>query len=63
MTLRDAKENSRAKGDAAKKGSHTKWSHPKLKDKVVLSGNDGADAKAYQEKDVNNFLRELEEKQ
>jgi len=45
------------------KGSHTKWSHPKLKDKVVLSGNDGADAKAYQEKDVNNFLRELEEKQ
>jgi predicted RNA binding protein YcfA (HicA-like mRNA interferase family) len=45
------------------KGSHTKWSHPKLKDKVVLSGNNGADAKAYQEKDVNNFLRELEEKQ
>jgi predicted RNA binding protein YcfA (HicA-like mRNA interferase family) len=30
------------------KGSHTKWFHPLLTGKVVLSGKDGADAKLYQ---------------
>ena len=41
------------------KGSHTKWSHSLLKGKIVLSGNDGSDAKAYQEKDVETALEKL----
>lgn len=43
------------------KGSHTKWFHPLLLEPIVISGNDGNDAKAYQEKDVNNALQQLEE--
>ena len=45
----------------AGKGSHTVWSHPQLSDSVVLSGNDGADARPYQEKDVRAILKKLEE--
>ena len=41
------------------KGSHTKWSHPLLSGKITLSGQDGDDAKPYQEKDVNNALNKL----
>ena len=36
------------------KGSHTKWMHPKCANKPILSGNDSADAKPYQE---NNVMR------
>lgn len=43
------------------KGSHTKWYHPLLLGKVTLSGNDGDDAKSYQEKDVKNAIQKLEE--
>ncbi|MGF1479978.1 MAG: type II toxin-antitoxin system HicA family toxin [Cyanophyceae cyanobacterium] len=43
------------------KGSHTKWKHPRLMDKLTLSGNDGQDAKPYQERDVKSYLREIEE--
>lgn len=43
------------------KGSHTKWNHPRLAQKIILSGKDGADAKRYQEKDVLDFLKELED--
>lgn len=48
------------------KGSHTKWSHPLLSEKLTLSGKDGTlsgkdgdDAKPYQEKDVNSALQQL----
>ena len=44
------------------KGSHTVWSHPDLHDVVVLSGQDGDDAKPYQEKDVNSVLSKLEDR-
>ena len=44
----------------AGKGSHTVWSHPMLKYSLILSGKDGADADKYQEKDVNNALKDLE---
>ncbi len=37
----------------SEKGSHTKGSHPLLSKKIILTGNDGNDAKLYQEKDVN----------
>ncbi|MBD2357269.1 type II toxin-antitoxin system HicA family toxin [Tolypothrix sp. FACHB-123] len=43
------------------KGSHTNWYHPLLAGRVTISGKDGNDAKAYQEKDVNNALQRLEE--
>lgn len=43
------------------KGSHTNWFHPLLSGRITLSGKDGADAKPYQEKDVNNALQKLEE--
>uniref|UniRef100_UPI001A09A171 hypothetical protein n=1 Tax=Tychonema sp. LEGE 06208 TaxID=1828663 RepID=UPI001A09A171 len=41
--------------------SHTKWSHPLLSGKLTLSGKDGNDAKLYQEKDVDNALKQLAE--
>ncbi len=43
------------------KGSHTKWFHPLLPEKLTLSGKDGDDAKLYQEKDVNNALQKLKD--
>ncbi len=43
------------------KGSHTVWSHPEVKRSVILSGGDGDDAKRYQEKDVQERIREAEE--
>jgi len=45
--------------ESSAKGSHTKWSHPLLSGKIVLSGKDGSDAKPYQEKDVETALRRL----
>ena len=43
------------------KGSHTKWRHPKCANKLILSGNDGADAKPYQENNVLNYLQGIQE--
>jgi predicted RNA binding protein YcfA (HicA-like mRNA interferase family) len=43
------------------KGSHTKWSHPRVPRPVVLSGKDGSDAKPYQEAEVDRALRQAEE--
>ncbi len=41
------------------KGSHTKWSHSLLSDKLTLSGKDADDARAYQDKDVMAALKQL----
>jgi predicted RNA binding protein YcfA (HicA-like mRNA interferase family) len=43
------------------KGSHTVWSHPKLEYSLTLSGKDGNDADHYQEKDVRNALRDIDQ--
>jgi predicted RNA binding protein YcfA (HicA-like mRNA interferase family) len=43
------------------KGSHTVWQYPLLHEAVVLSGNDGDDAKPYQQRDVDLVLKRLEE--
>ncbi len=43
------------------KGSHTVWSHPKLDYSLTLSGKDGNDADRYQEKDVRNALRDIDQ--
>lgn len=41
------------------KGSHSYWFHPLLSNPVLLSGQDGKDAKPYQVKDVMDALKEL----
>jgi predicted RNA binding protein YcfA (HicA-like mRNA interferase family) len=43
------------------KGRHTVWEHKKIDHHIVLSGNDGDDAKKYQEKLVKDVLLQLEE--
>lgn len=42
------------------KGSHMVWSHPHLPYSLTLSGKDGADADRYQERDVKNALKDLD---
>ena len=43
------------------KGSHTVWSHSLLTYSLTLSGKDGSDADYYQERDVRNALRDLDQ--
>jgi predicted RNA binding protein YcfA (HicA-like mRNA interferase family) len=43
------------------KGSHTVWNHSKLEYSLTLSGKDGNDADRYQEKDVRNALRDIDQ--
>jgi predicted RNA binding protein YcfA (HicA-like mRNA interferase family) len=45
------------------KGSHTNWIHPLYVGKLTVSGKDSSDAKRYQEKDVQQAIQEVEEKQ
>ena len=42
------------------KGSHTKWAHSTVARRVVLAGNDGADADRYQERDVTQAVMEAQ---
>lgn len=44
----------------AGKGSHTVWSHTILEESITVSGQDGDDAKPYQEKDVRQIIRKVE---
>lgn len=41
------------------KGSHRKISHPNVPRTFILSGKDGDDAKPYMEKDLKEFIDEL----
>ncbi|WP_308254992.1 type II toxin-antitoxin system HicA family toxin [Geminocystis sp. GBBB08] len=41
------------------KGNHSKWQHPQVSQIIVISGNDGSDAKPYLEKQVNSALEIL----
>lgn len=46
------------------KGSHTYWEHPLLPaDQVTLAGQDGDDAKPYQEREVRTALARVREAQ
>ncbi len=46
------------------KGSHTMWEHPDAPELlVILSGQDGDDAKSYQERDVKVALRKIRQGQ
>ena len=43
------------------KGSHTNWIHPLYTGKLTVSGKNGSDAKPYQEKDVQQAIKEVKE--
>ena len=43
------------------KGSHTVWSHVMTDESITVSGNDGDDAKPYQERNVREMIRKVEE--
>lgn len=60
--LRELKRDLRKAGFTFRpgKGDHTVWDHPGLERSIVLSGNDGDDAKPYQDRAVRNALEELE---
>lgn len=46
------------------KGSHTVWMHPGVPDELLtLSGNDGDDARHYQQRDVHQILRRLRDRE
>jgi predicted RNA binding protein YcfA (HicA-like mRNA interferase family) len=45
------------------KGSHIVWAHPALSETLTLAGNNGDDAKRYQEKRVQQLLAKLKEAQ
>jgi predicted RNA binding protein YcfA (HicA-like mRNA interferase family) len=42
------------------KGSHTKWMHPRVKRRIIISGKDGDDAQPYQQRDVNFGVSEAQ---
>ncbi len=42
----------------AGKGSHRKYWHPRVKYLIILSGNEGADAHRYQERDVRRGIED-----
>ena len=41
------------------KGSHTVWKHPQYKGSITVSGKDSQDAQIYQEKDVKQAIRKV----
>jgi len=43
------------------KGSHRRFSHPNYSGAVTLSGQDGDDAKKYQERQVTHAIEEVRE--
>jgi predicted RNA binding protein YcfA (HicA-like mRNA interferase family) len=45
------------------KGSHTKWLHRLFLGRVTLSGKDGNDAKPYQEKEVNDAIKQVKDRE
>ncbi|MBR8827751.1 MAG: type II toxin-antitoxin system HicA family toxin [Gomphosphaeria aponina SAG 52.96 = DSM 107014] len=45
------------------KGSHTNWIHSLYAGKITLAGKDGADARRYQEKEVQQAIEEVERNQ
>jgi predicted RNA binding protein YcfA (HicA-like mRNA interferase family) len=60
--IRELKQILRKSGftEIAGKGSHTNWTHPNYIGKLTVSGQDSADAKRYQEKDVSLAIQEIE---
>ncbi|PSB42101.1 type II toxin-antitoxin system HicA family toxin [Chroococcidiopsis cubana CCALA 043] len=63
--IRELKQTLRRAGftELPGKGSHTNWIHPLYSGKLTISGNDGADAKPYQEKEIQQAIQEIETRQ
>jgi predicted RNA binding protein YcfA (HicA-like mRNA interferase family) len=59
--IRELKQILRKSGfaETTGKGSHTNWTHPYYIGKLTVSGQDGDDAKRYQEKDVSLAIKEV----
>ena len=59
--IRELKQILRKSGfiEITGKGSHTNWTHPNYLGKLTISGQDSADAKRYQEKDVDLAIQEI----
>jgi predicted RNA binding protein YcfA (HicA-like mRNA interferase family) len=57
--IRELKRRLRQAGfrEVPGKGSHTNWIHPLYPGKITVSGKDSADAKPYQEKEVNSAIQ------
>jgi HicA toxin of bacterial toxin-antitoxin, len=62
--IRQLKADLRRAGarQTAQEGSHTKWKHPLVPGMLIeLAGDDGDDAKPYQERDLRDALRRIDE--
>jgi predicted RNA binding protein YcfA (HicA-like mRNA interferase family) len=61
--IRELKAALRKAGFVSKpaKGSHEKWEHELLAQKIIISGKDGSDAKPYLEEQVRKALERLEQ--
>jgi predicted RNA binding protein YcfA (HicA-like mRNA interferase family) len=61
--IRELKQILRKAGftEIAGKGSHTNWIHPNYNGKLTVSGQDGADAKRYQEKEISLAIQESQQ--
>jgi predicted RNA binding protein YcfA (HicA-like mRNA interferase family) len=57
--IRELKQMLRRAGFSERqgKGSHTNWAHPLYPGRITVSGNDGDDAKPYQEKTVEKAIK------
>jgi len=65
MKIRQLKSLLRKAGFTSRpgKGSHTVWSHPKLSSEpLTMAGNDGDDAKPYQERNVRKAIKKAKSK-
>jgi predicted RNA binding protein YcfA (HicA-like mRNA interferase family) len=63
--IRELKQELRRAGfrEIPGKGSHTNWVHQLYTGKVTIAGKDGADAKLYQEREVQQALQEVIKRQ
>lgn len=59
--IRELKQMLRRAGFSERpgKGSHTNWTHRLYLGKITLSGNDGNDAKPYQEQKIASALAQV----
>ncbi len=63
--IRELKAKLRRSGfiERTGKGSHTVWDHPDFSGILVISGHDGDDAKPYQERQVAQAIKAVQEEE
>jgi predicted RNA binding protein YcfA (HicA-like mRNA interferase family) len=59
--IRDLKQAGFSQTRKAGKGSHRKFTHPKYRGAVTVSGKLGDDAKPYQEKQIKRAIEAVDE--